>query len=779
MAYKREEEFLQSPQAYRTLNLIFDAQEAWVTMSGDAHLEQTLRQNLRGTGGPFALEQECQVWRKGRGFSEEGRIAGQVGGDVVLLHGNRLIHAHAQRVRRKFPAVQAMRLPGDDFAKTFQVLKKLRGPVKGPRQEFPPGEEPKEGEDDDDGDDDDDAPGPGGPWPTEDDPGQGGQDQEHGRCYDPDDPGAAWPDQAVDNLMRTMARLVGPGSSDGVDMEGDAGGELQPPAEDDGAPSSVHEVPRADEVPLPDDAPYPGDSDNADGEPARSAMATGSSSKEEQLKTWSRVDRNATGFRTTMPKRADPEAPAWPTVVCRTTVGLNAKRILENEAPMVWLTYEETHRRFDRPRGVKATSCYVPVSTGVPGYVRIEKWNGTQMAFITEVLEGCLKDEVEGCGRWAYWVNRHVGGQGFVTKAGLRAIIVPLWLAKGPGWDESRRLEIQSWKQSNTHRTVKIDDYPELPIYDYPFAYTRKPGGRGKSWPTFRGDGDQGVKYEEQTNTVTAKEMPTVKKESVRLYHAINAEMQWQEWQGDVPTAFLQSDEDPNRPTILMEAPEPVPQGHCWLLPKHTYGENDAPLAWYCSFRGDMCKRDGKALTRDRRVFVIFRWMQVECVLQGHFVLHVDDFGAAGAAWFVQEVLVPVCIRYGVKDLRHTKDVPCGITQEQGPGTSVITLSQEEHATSIAPVKKTRVAPAGTPRMKEENHEVHRVSGEGLWLLVSYMAEMDDVTALECAQKLVKAAREGANLNIQYAQLVGGNVNNLELLAIWDSGFQTVRGSKS
>ena len=95
-------------------------------MQGDARVAKALVHNLTGCGGPFVLDEGVEAWGNGIGFEVRGRVAGQGGSDVVILQGNRLVHAHASRVRQLFPGVQAVRLDEDDWDKTSRVLARLR-----------------------------------------------------------------------------------------------------------------------------------------------------------------------------------------------------------------------------------------------------------------------------------------------------------------------------------------------------------------------------------------------------------------------------------------------------------------------------------------------------------------------------------------------------------------------------------------------------------------------------------------------------------------------------
>lgn len=111
-----------SPLVFNAMKLMVEGQMALTLMLSDSKIQRTLSMNKRPTGGPFSLGQEVVVWQKGKGFSEEGRVCGKFGPDVVILRGNRLMHAHDMHVAPKFPEATWADVPGDDFEKASKVL---------------------------------------------------------------------------------------------------------------------------------------------------------------------------------------------------------------------------------------------------------------------------------------------------------------------------------------------------------------------------------------------------------------------------------------------------------------------------------------------------------------------------------------------------------------------------------------------------------------------------------------------------------------------------------
>ncbi|OGE47227.1 hypothetical protein PENARI_c054G11290 [Penicillium arizonense] len=95
---------------------------------------------------------------------------------------------------------------------------------------------------------------------------------------------------------------------------------------------------------------------------------------------------------------------------------------------------------------------------------------------------------------------------------------------------------------------------------------------------------EEGIDYEETFASV-------VKSTSTRILLALAAICHWHIHQGDVKTAFLNSDLD--KP-VYMKAPRDVqlPRGCCLLLLKAVYGLKQSPRAWYQKLRDTLVSWD-------------------------------------------------------------------------------------------------------------------------------------------------------------------------------------------
>lgn len=126
---------------------------------------------------------------------------------------------------------------------------------------------------------------------------------------------------------------------------------------------------------------------------------------------------------------------------------------------------------------------------------------------------------------------------------------------------------------------------------------------------------EEGIDYEETFASV-------VKSASTRILLALAAICHWHVHQGDVKTAFLNSDLD--KP-VYMKAPADVqlPRGHCLLLIKALYGLKQSPRAWYQKLRDTLVGWGWRMSAYDPCVFINDR---TRLILE----VHVDDINVMG-----------------------------------------------------------------------------------------------------------------------------------------------------
>lgn len=126
---------------------------------------------------------------------------------------------------------------------------------------------------------------------------------------------------------------------------------------------------------------------------------------------------------------------------------------------------------------------------------------------------------------------------------------------------------------------------------------------------------EEGIDYDETFASV-------VKSTSTRILLALSAILHWHIHQGDVKTAFLNSELD--KP-VHMKVPKDVeiPQGCCLLLLKALYGLKQSPRAWYQKLRDTLLGWGWRMSAYDPCVFIDD---QNRLILE----VHVDDINVMG-----------------------------------------------------------------------------------------------------------------------------------------------------
>jgi hypothetical protein len=126
---------------------------------------------------------------------------------------------------------------------------------------------------------------------------------------------------------------------------------------------------------------------------------------------------------------------------------------------------------------------------------------------------------------------------------------------------------------------------------------------------------EEGIDYDKTFASV-------VKPASTRILLALAAILHWYIHQGDVKTAFLNSDLD--KP-VYMRAPRDIklPRGYCLLLIKALYGLRQSPRAWYQKLRDTLISWGWRMSAYDPCVFIND---STGLILE----VHVDDINVMG-----------------------------------------------------------------------------------------------------------------------------------------------------
>ena len=134
---------------------------------------------------------------------------------------------------------------------------------------------------------------------------------------------------------------------------------------------------------------------------------------------------------------------------------------------------------------------------------------------------------------------------------------------------------------------------------------------------------------------------PTAAKSTLRVFFAVTANNKWKCETIDVKAAFLQGKKI-ERDIFVMPPPDAREIGIIWKLEKVVYGLDDASRNWYFSVKETLLELVCLQSKLDKS---LFRWYEGE-ILQGIFLMHVDDFLFAGSNNFRKFVINNLMEKY-------------------------------------------------------------------------------------------------------------------------------------
>ena len=198
---------------------------------------------------------------------------------------------------------------------------------------------------------------------------------------------------------------------------------------------------------------------------------------------------------------------------------------------------------------------------------------------------------------------------------------------KSENFEQSREVEIQSWKNFGVYKEVNKNDYPSHIPLSCTWVKSEKENNGHKSRLCIRG-------FEEE-NPPKA-DSPTAGKDTLRMFLGLAAANSWKIEMIDIRAAFLQS--DPLDRVILLKPPKQFRKDSdtLWLLLKPVYGLNDASRCWFLTAKRLLEKLGCKCLSLDYSVYI---YHDSEGKLAGFLVIHVDDFLVGGNSEFKRNVI--------------------------------------------------------------------------------------------------------------------------------------------
>ncbi|OQE71140.1 hypothetical protein PENNAL_c0111G02651, partial [Penicillium nalgiovense] len=261
-------------------------------------------------------------------------------------------------------------------------------------------------------------------------------------------------------------------------------------------------------------------------------------------------------------------------------------------------------------------------------YTKAPEKKRTDQSIVEETIDSDPHDD-ENHGRHAAAKNNYKGFK--FSLSAYNELPQPALQLKNNGTANGKYLEakveeLNSHKEKGTWKVVPLQGGIKPVTSRWVTTDKYGPDGevaRRKARLVARGfQQEEGIDYEETFASV-------VKSASTRILLALAALCHWHIHQGDVKTAFLNSDLD--KP-VYMKAPRDVqlPRGCCLLLLKALYGLKQSPRAWYQKLRDTLVRWGWRISAYDPCVFINDG---TGLILE----VHVDDINVMGRS--LQEIL--------------------------------------------------------------------------------------------------------------------------------------------
>ena len=290
-------------------------------------------------------------------------------------------------------------------------------------------------------------------------------------------------------------------------------------------------------------------------------------------------------------------------------------------------------------------------------------------------------------------------------------VFVPISSHGTPEVVRAKEQELQNWSNFEVYTEVQDNGQNALSTR---WVVTEKPlpGGEKvvKARLVVRG-------FEEEEKVQS--DSPTASKSSLRMVMAVVASEGWKCETIDIKAAFLQGRKI-DRDVYLVPPAEIKQEGVIWKLNKAAYGLEDASRNWYFSVKEELVKLGCKQSELDK---ALFRWYN-NGMLEGIFVMHVDDFLFAGTDAFNKTVIDPIVRKYkvGKRQVDNFRYVGLDIIQDE----SGIRVNQNEYGTEIQeiPISSRRKSDRTSPLNKQEMHTLRATAGQLNWMATQTRPDM-------------------------------------------------------
>ena len=262
---------------------------------------------------------------------------------------------------------------------------------------------------------------------------------------------------------------------------------------------------------------------------------------------------------------------------------------------------------------------------------------------------------------------------------------------------------------------------------------------------------------------------PTLSQLSRMVLMQVIASHGWDLELGDIKSAFLEAGllDDKYRPLYAKQPPGGIPglpESAVIEVLGNIYGQNDAPAAWFGTFKQAAIDAGWIQSSFDSCLFTL-RSKQSNSLI-GVLGVHVDDTALGGAGPEFRLAVEKLRARFPYRKWRVNSGEFCGAFYEQDPKTKVIRMSMKNCAEKLRPANIKRGVSPETPLDAMQQRTLRAINGSLNWLASQSRPDISAQTSisqqafpnpkirhLRHANNVVRRARMHSDLTITFTPI--------------------------
>ena len=262
---------------------------------------------------------------------------------------------------------------------------------------------------------------------------------------------------------------------------------------------------------------------------------------------------------------------------------------------------------------------------------------------------------------------------------------------------------------------------------------------------------------------------PTLSQLSRMVLMQVIASHGWDLELGDIKSAFLEAGllDDKYRPLYAKQPPGGIPglpESAVIEVLGNIYGQNDAPAAWFGTFKQAAIDAGWTQSSFDSCLFTL-RSKQDNSLI-GVLGVHVDDTALGGAGPEFRLAVEKLRARFPYRKWRVNSGEFCGAFYDQDPKTKVIRMSMKNCAEKLRPANIKRGVSPETPLDAMQQRTLRAINGSLNWLASQSRPDISAQTSisqqafpnpkirhLRHANNVVRRARMHSDLTITFTPI--------------------------